>query len=181
MQPQVNLSLATLNDNDIDFIVDIKTNADLWKFEDDISSDKESTRKIVINRMEGDWYKQYIIQLNNDEMTPIGEFHIHYYVKERESWEIGYCILPEYQGYGYCIEAARLILKYAFNDLGAHKVVAMCNEYNHASYHIMEKIGMTREAVFREELPWNGKWVNQFFYCILEHEYTNDQISIQQN
>jgi len=87
------------------------------------------------------------------------------------SSEIGYCIFPEYRGHGYCVEAAKIALKYAFEEWNAHKVVAMCNEYNIASYKVMERIGMVREGVFREELPWQCKWVNQFFYCILDSDY----------
>jgi len=36
---------------------------------------------------------------------------------------------------------------------------------------VLEKLGMVREGVFREELPWQGKWVNQFFYSILDSDY----------
>lgn len=74
-----------------------------------------------------------VIKLNDSKRTPIGELHIHWYVKERESWEIGYCIFPEYRGHGYCVKAAKIALKYAFEDWNAHKVVAMCNEFNIAS------------------------------------------------
>jgi ribosomal-protein-alanine N-acetyltransferase len=169
MEQKIILSLATLQD--VAFIVNEKTNASLWPYEDNISMDKDEVRKNVIKRINSDWYKQYIIKLDTPEETVIGELHIHWYVKERESWEIGYCILPEYRGKGYCVQAAKLALKYAFEDWKAHKVVAMCNEHNMASYGVMERIGMTKEGVFREELPWQGKWVNQFFYCILDSEY----------
>lgn len=163
--------LAAATDEDVNFLVDEKTNTSLWQYEDFVPTDKKDVGKKIIERINSDWYKQYLIKLNNKEQTAIGELHMHWYVKERESWEIGYCIFPEYRGQGYCAEAAKLALKYAFEDWNAHKVVAMCNEYNVASYNVMEKIGMTREGVFRAELPWRGKWVNQFFYCILEDEY----------
>jgi len=169
MKQRVILSPATMED--VDFIVDIKTDAALWKYDDDISSDKDAVRQNVVERINGNWYKQYIIQLNIPERTPVGALHIHWYIKERESWELGYCIFPEYRGQGYCVEAAKIALKYAFEDWNAHKVVAMCHENNVSSYKVMEKLGMTREGIFREELLWQGKWMNQFFYCILDSEY----------
>lgn len=176
MKQKIRLSLATVED--IELIVNVKINASLWPYEDDIPTDKDAVRKNVGKRIDSNWYKQYIIQLDNLERTPIGVLHIHWYVKERGSWEIGYCIFPEYRGQGYCVEATKLVLKYAFEDWNAHKVVAMCNEYNIASYKVMEKLGMTREGIFREELPWQGKWVNQFFYCILDSEYRKISSSI---
>lgn len=169
MRERVILSPATLED--VDFIVDEKTDATLWFYDDNISSDRDAVRRKVVERIGSDWYKQYVIRLNNPEKTPVGELHIHWYTKERESWEVGYCIFPEYQGRGYCTEAAKLALKYAFEDWSAHKVVAMCHEYNIASYKVMERLGMTREGVFREELPWQGKWADQYFYSILDYEY----------
>ncbi len=169
MEQRIVLSPAT--EDDIDSIVDIKTDINLWLYEDDIPADKDAVRKNVTDRLDGRWYKQYLIRLNDDQRTLIGAVHAHWYVKERESWEIGYCIFPEYREQGYAIEATRLILKYAFEEWQAHKVVAMCNEYNVPSYKVLEKLGMTKEGVFREELPWQDKWVNQYFYCILDSEY----------
>lgn len=169
MKERIILSPATLDD--VEFIVDIKTCESLWPFEDHIPSDKEAVRKSVLERINSDWYKEYIIKLDDPERTPIGELHIHWYTKERESWEIGYCIFPEYRKQGYCVEAAKIALNYAFEDWNAHKVVAMCNEFNIASSKVLEGLGMVREGIFREELPWQGKWVNQFFYCLLESDY----------
>jgi RimJ/RimL family protein N-acetyltransferase len=169
MDQRIVLSPAT--EQDIDFIVDIKTDITLWPYEDDVSSDKEAVRKEVISRIDGRWYKQYIICLNSENKTPIGAIHIHWYVIERGSWELGYCIFPEYRRQGYGTEAAQLILKYAFDDWHAHKVLAMCNAQNIPSQKVLEKLGMTKEGIFREELPWQDKWVDQYFYSILEREF----------
>ncbi|MDZ4121629.1 MAG: hypothetical protein U1C33_04370, partial [Candidatus Cloacimonadaceae bacterium] len=83
--------LAPATKEDIDFIVDLKTDISLWPYEDDVTVDKDAVRKSVIERLDGRWYKQYLIRLNNDQRTPIGAVHAHWYVKERESWELGYC------------------------------------------------------------------------------------------
>lgn len=40
-----------------------------------------------------------------------------------------------------------------------------------ASYKVMEKVGMVREGTFREEFYWQGRWVNQLFYSLLDSEY----------
>lgn len=169
MKQRISLSPATLDD--VDFIVDVKMNTSLWAFEDLIPTDKESVKKNVAEKINSNWYKQYIIRLNDSAQTPIGELHLHWYVIERKSWELGYCIFPEYRGQGYSVEAAKIALKYAFEDWDAHKVVAMCNEFNVASYKAMESLGMVREGLFREEIYWEEKWVNQLFYSILDSEY----------
>ncbi|NQX49360.1 GNAT family N-acetyltransferase [Paenibacillus tritici] len=169
MSARLTLSPATLDD--VDYIVDITTSPSLWPFEEIIPTDKEAVKKEVAEKINSDWHKQYVIRLNDPENTPIGELSIHWYVQERDSWELGYSLFPEYRGQGYCTEAAQIALKFAFEEWKAHRVVAMCNEFNTASSRVLDRLGMVREGVFREELFWQDKWVNQYFYAILDREY----------
>ena len=57
----------------------------------------------------------------------------------------GYFLEPATWGQGYGTEAARLVLKMAFVELGASVVRASCDERNHASERVMQKCGMRRE------------------------------------
>lgn len=169
MESRVFLSPVTAAD--VEFLADIKTDASLWAFEDFVPTDREAVKTAIRDRLDGRWYKDYLIRLNDPEKTPVGELHLHWYVIERKSWELGYGLFPAYRGQGYGLEAAEIALKTAFEDFQAHKVVAMCNANNLRSSHLMEKLGMKREGRFREELPWQGKWADQLFYSILEKEY----------
>ena len=87
-------------------------------------------------------------------------------------WEIGWklCILFEW-GKGYATEAAKGMLKYTFNDLQAHRVVAFCNTLNGASIRVMEKIGMRREGLLEKTRWWNNGWANEYIYAILERDW----------
>lgn len=169
MNPRITLSPVTVED--IEFIVDLETNASLWPYEDRIPTDKAAVQKEVAERIGSDWHKQYLIRLNSPEANIVGELTIHWYVHERDSWELGYILFPEYRGQGYCGEAARMALKFAFEEWKAHRVVAMCNAFNTSSAKVLERLGMVREGIFREELNWNGQWADQYFYAILEREY----------
>ncbi|RPK29602.1 hypothetical protein EDO6_00225 [Paenibacillus xylanexedens] len=35
----------------------------------------------------------------------------------------------------------------------------------------MQQVGMTREAVYQEELWWNNQWTDQYFFSILDREF----------
>ncbi len=59
----------------------------------------------------------------------------------------------------------------AFNELNAHKVIGMCHCDNLKSASVMQKSGMSKQGVFREEYKCGGKWVDQFYFSILEREY----------
>lgn len=55
--------------------------------------------------------------------------------------EIGYFLEPEYWGMGYGVEAARLVMRLAF-QLGADEVQATCFAENRRSERVMQSCGM---------------------------------------
>ena len=63
-------------------------------------------------------------------------------LKETGETEIGYALLPEFWGRGYAAEAARAFLRYAFDELGRERVVAVAHPDNAASRGVMERVGM---------------------------------------
>jgi ribosomal-protein-alanine N-acetyltransferase len=89
----------------------------------------------------------------------------------RATHEVGWAIAPERQGCGYATEAARALLDYAFDVLGCHRVIATCQPQNEASWRVMEKLGMRREAHFRQALHQEtGEWWDEYFYALLADE-----------
>ena len=86
--------------------------------------------------------------------------------------EIGWVISPTCQGRGYATEAAHALVDFAFRALGCHRVVATCQPENVASWRVMEKLGMRREAHFRQGLyQETGEWWDEYFYALLADEY----------
>jgi len=47
----------------------------------------------------------------------------------------------------------------------------MCHCDNLKPASVMQKAGMSKQGVFREEYKCGGKWVDQFYFSILEQEY----------
>jgi ribosomal-protein-alanine N-acetyltransferase len=86
--------------------------------------------------------------------------------------EIGWAISAGCQGRGYATEAARALLDFAFTSLGCHRVIATCQPENVASWRVMEKLGMRREAHFRQGLRQaTGEWWDEYFYALLAEEH----------
>lgn len=57
--------------------------------------------------------------------------------------EIGWNVLPDQWGHGYATEMGRAGLAFAFDELGAHEVVAFTVVDNSRSRAVMERLGMT--------------------------------------
>lgn len=105
------------------------------------------------------------------ENTLIGHIIFHPWFAH-QTYEIGWVFNPRYYGHGYATEAARALRDYGFEVLGLHRIIATCQPENIASYHIMEKLGMRREAHFRQCIfRDNALWWDEFFYAILREEW----------
>ncbi|MFC3746087.1 GNAT family N-acetyltransferase [Paenibacillus sp. GCM10012306] len=167
--------LSSLASSDLDFISSTLCNKDLWYYEESVDDNREEVRERYRSRIQDTGNKEHydfvIRRANDSEGTPIGIIKLWSYVGFRSSWELGYALLPEYTGNGYGSEAVRLLQQFAFEQLKAHKVVGMCNSHNERSAALMERSGMVREGIFKEELNWQGRWVDQYFYAILEREF----------
>jgi RimJ/RimL family protein N-acetyltransferase len=93
-------------------------------------------------------------------------------------YEIGYMLNPKYQGKGYATEACHRILQYGFEDIKAHRIIATCDPGNIASWRLLERLNMRREAHFVKCLylrkPTENNpigWRDEYFYAILNSEY----------
>jgi RimJ/RimL family protein N-acetyltransferase len=90
----------------------------------------------------------------------------------RATHEIGWVISSDHQGRGYATEAARALADFAFSTLRCHRLVATCQPENVASWRVMEKLGMRREAHFRQGLyRETGEWWDEYFYALLAEEH----------
>jgi ribosomal-protein-alanine N-acetyltransferase len=101
----------------------------------------------------------------------IGHMAFHPWFGSR-TFEIGWAVDPAHQGRGYATEAGLGLLAHGFEVLGLHRIVATCQPQNVASVRVMEKLGMRREAHFREcMLAPDGTWWDEYFFALLEEEW----------
>lgn len=85
--------------------------------------------------------------------------------------EIGYVLSPDYWGRGYATEAVDMILRFAFCNLGLHRVEARYMPQNVASRHVMEKCHMQFEGIKREGMYIKGVYQDVGTCAILRNEY----------
>jgi RimJ/RimL family protein N-acetyltransferase len=100
----------------------------------------------------------------------IGDFGV-YFLEDGRQVEIGFTVAPAHQGVGYASEAVTHVLDYLFGELHKHRVTASVDPRNEASIRLLERVGMQREAHFRESLFLNGEWVDDLVFALLESEW----------
>jgi ribosomal-protein-alanine N-acetyltransferase len=92
----------------------------------------------------------------------------HYRIKpEHYRAEIGYMLLPEYQGKGIISEAVREAVKYGFNVMNLHSIEAIIAPKNYGSAKVLEKNGFVKEAHLRENEFYEGRFLDTVIYSIL--------------
>ncbi len=145
------------------------SDATVMTFIDDGAMTEEQTRQFVTDNL-SDTPRQYAVDLLAEERL-IGHFSFYPWYAPR-IYEIGWVFHPGYHQQGYATEAARALLEYGFETLAVHRIIATCQPQNPASRRVMEKLGMQREAHFRQciERP-DGTWWDEYLYAILEDEW----------
>ena len=61
--------------------------------------------------------------------------------------EIGWRLVPDHNGKGYATEAAKAIVDYAVEQVGATYLVAVADPENIPSQRVMQRLGMTYKAI----------------------------------
>jgi RimJ/RimL family protein N-acetyltransferase len=78
---------------------------------------------------------------------------------------------PSARGRGLGTEATRLIVGYAIETVGLHRVALEVYAFNPRALAVYERVGFVREGVLRHALYWNGEWVDAIVMSILADEW----------
>lgn len=96
---------------------------------------------------------------------------------ECETWELGYVFHSGYWGRGYATEACARMVTWAFAEEAAHRITAMCNPLNDASWRLLERLGFRREGhlrgnvYFRRNPDGSPAWQDTYVYAMLVDEW----------
>ena len=101
----------------------------------------------------------------------VGDLSLLWASEVHKQGELGFMVHPRHQGRGYATEAARPLLRFAFEELGLHRVVGTLEARNSASARVLEKLGMRREGHLVENEWVKGEWQSELVYAILDREW----------
>jgi len=91
-------------------------------------------------------------------------------MKEHHRAEIGYLLDTELQGKGIMQEAITAVLDYGFSIMKLHSVEANVNPDNTASIKLLERKNFVKEAYFKENYYYNGRFLDSVIYSLLTPE-----------
>ncbi|MDA8070726.1 MAG: GNAT family protein [Actinomycetota bacterium] len=85
---------------------------------------------------------------------------------------IGYWVDQQLAGQGLVPESVVVVLRFAFEMLGLHRVEIAIVPRNHASRRVVEKLGIRSEGVAIGYLEIDGRWEDHVRYAITSEEWS---------
>ena len=101
----------------------------------------------------------------------VGEVSLIWRSVEARQGELGWIFHPDHHGQGFATEASNALLDLGFGPADLHRIFARCDARNQSSWRLMERLGMRREAHFREHALVKGARDEEFYYAILRDEW----------
>ena len=98
---------------------------------------------------------------------PVGVLAGYDYQPQHEKMEIGFWLLPEYQGKGILKTVLPVFLQQLQTLFKLHRLEATVESENLASCRLLEKTGFVQEGLLRECEIKNGKRISLFVYSLL--------------
>lgn len=87
------------------------------------------------------------------------------------SAELAYWFAPEHHGEGYAGDAARALVRYAFEDRNLRRLEADVGAFNDASMGLLESLGFEREGTRREAAWYRGDYHDVHVYGLLRTDW----------
>ena len=160
--------------NDAKDLFIIRSNDEVMKFMDTKRLESlEDTEKLIKSINESftnetgiNWS---VVEKSSNKM--IGYFGYWRIIHEHCRAEIGYALHPEYWKKGYMIETMKSLINVGFHKIKLHSIEANVNPNNSSSIKLLEKIGFRKEAYFRENFLFDGKFLDSIIYSLLEKNF----------
>lgn len=114
-----------------------------------LADSEEFARRAAASYLAREAFTWVLWSKQNGELVGLSDIH-------RIKWsvpavEIGYWVRTSMAGQGYVTEAVRVITRFAFDVLVAHRVEIRCDERNERSAAVARRAGFTLEGILRNE------------------------------
>lgn len=131
--------------------------------------EKFETAKEMAGFLEKNQDKFFPVVLKEEEKV-IGHLSFEPFFGDH-SYEIGWVFNNNFHQKGFAKEAAQALLDDGFKRLGIHRVIATCQPENPGSWRLMESLGMRKEGDFKQCIPVDGAWWDEYYYAVLKEEW----------
>jgi len=107
--------------------------------------------------------------------TLIGTIGFYRIKAEHHCAEVGYLLHPDHWGKGIMGEALDAVVAHGFGSFGFHRIEAVTDPANTASNALLAQRGFRQEAHLREDVLWDGRFLDSLVWGRLVGEWMKEQ------
>jgi [ribosomal protein S5]-alanine N-acetyltransferase len=111
--------------------------------------------------------------------TAIGIFQVREIAPGFGTAEWGFAIGSPFWGTGVFLDGAKLVVQFAFETIGVHRLEARAAVKNGRGNKALLKAGAVQECVLRKSFQKNGEYLDQVLYGILEEDWRAMRMNIR--
>ena len=100
----------------------------------------------------------------------VGLFQIHQREPRFATAEWGFALGSPYWGNGIFVEGAHMVLDFAFDVLGVHRLEARAAVQNGRGNGALRKVGALQEGILRRSLLRDGQYLDQVLWAIIDSD-----------
>lgn len=164
------LVLRRIEKKDVNEIFFLRSDESVMKYIDRPRARSLDDAQLFINKIDdliaGNDGIMWAVTMKNDPKL-IGNICYWNIEKEHYRAETGYVLHPDFHGKGLMGEALLAVIDYGFNIMKLHSISANVNPANTSSMTLLERNGFIREAYFRENYYYDGKFIDSAIYCLV--------------
>ena len=172
------LVLRKMKDADAEQFFKLRSNTDVMKHIGKkpmtLMNEAMDFIKMINDLLENNSGITWAMALKEEPEKLIGTIGLWRLIKEHFRAEIGYMLLPEFWRKGITKEAVLKVLDYGINELKLHSIEGRITPLNIASAKILENTGFIREAYFKEDFFFNGKFEDTAIYSLLSRNFPGE-------
>ena len=138
-----------------------------------VEEDELTMREMHIRFLKREDLTLLAFEKNTNQL--VGGTGLHRFDWEKRHIEIGYWYRDSAQGKGYATEGTKALIRYAFDELQARKVIISHATGNDASRRVIEKSGFKFEYISKQdyETP-RGEYLDHHFYSLFDANHLSD-------
>ena len=111
--------------------------------------------------------------------TAIGIFQVREIAPGFGTAEWGFAIGSPFWGTGVFLDGAKLVVQFAFETIGVHRLEARAAVKNGRGNRALLKAGAVQECILRKSFQKNGEYLDQVLYGILEEDWRAMRMNIR--
>lgn len=159
---------------DEQFLVKLRRNKDLFRYTcgNTYFISSEHSKKMLHDNIFNNQNQIYLLICLYENDTPIGYLSLNSidHVNKKIQWG-GIVIDPQHSGNGYATMAAKIMLKYVFEELNMNRIYGYWLQENIPSLKMSENLGFKVEGLLRDYVFKGNKYCNAYICSLLKKDY----------